>query len=154
LLLGSVAETILHRTERTVLASPPPLPAEALELWRRVTGVASSSRDQEWAAALDTFTHRNAGRSVMLEVDDPESGAHVASHGYALVGVTYEAKADRVEIMMGDASRPLHHLTRSVLHPDAITMTASSDGGEVLDIRHGSGHTIVMMADVHPAVAT
>jgi nucleotide-binding universal stress UspA family protein len=154
LLLGSVTETILHRTERPVLASPPPLPAEALELWRRVTGVASSSREQEWAAALDTFTHRNAGRFVMLEVDDPESGAHVASHGYALVGVTYEAKADRVEIMMGEPSRPLHHLTRSVLHPDAITMTASPDGGEVLDIRHGRGHTIAMMADVHPAVAT
>jgi hypothetical protein len=79
----------------------------------------------------------------------------VASHGYALVGVTYEPKAHRVEIMLGDASRPLHHLTRSVLHPDAITMTASpGGGGEVLDIRHGHGHTVAMVGDASPEVAT
>jgi len=155
LVLGSVAESVLHRTERPVLASPPPLPAEALEIWRRVTGVASSSREQEWASALDAFTHRNAGRSVMLEVDDPESGAHLASHGFALMGVTYEPKARRVEIMVGDKHRPLHHLTHSVLHPDTITMTASQGGdGEVLDIRRGHGHTIAVVADVSPAVAS
>lgn len=154
-LLGSVAESVLHRTDRPVLASPPPMPAEALELWRRVTGVASTSREQEWAAALDAFTRRNVGRSVMLEVDDPENGAHVAGHGYALMGVTYEPKAHRVEIMLGDTSRPLHHLTRSVMHPEAITMTASpGGGGEVLDIRHGRGHTIAVVADVRPATAT
>jgi len=153
LLLGSVAESVLHRTERPVLASPPPLPAEAFELWRRVTGVASSSREQEWAAALDSFTRRNVGRSVMLEVDDPETGAHVDSHGYALVGVTYEPKAHRVEIMLGDASRPFHHLTRSLVHPDAITMTASPGGGEVLDIRHGRGHTVAAVANVNPGAA-
>jgi nucleotide-binding universal stress UspA family protein len=155
LLLGSVAESVLHRTERPVLASPPPLPAEALEILRRVTGVASSSREQEWASALDAFTYRNAGRSVMLQIDDPESGAHLASHGYALMGVTYEPKARRVEIMVGDKHRPLHHLTRSVLHPDTITMTASQGGdGEVLDIRCGHGHTIAVVADVSPAVAS
>ena len=153
-LLGSVAESVLHRAERTVLASPPPPPFEALEMSRRVTGAACSSREQEWAATLDAFTRRNAGRSVMLEVDDPETGARVASHGYALVGVTYEPKARRVEIMLGDKGRPLHHLTRSVVHPDTITMTATPGGdGEVLDIRHGRGHTMAAVADVTPAVA-
>ena len=148
LLLGSAAEKILHNAEQVVLASPPPPAAEALELWRRITGVASSTRNNEWAAALDGFTRRNAGRPVMLEVNDPETGAQVAGHGYALMGVTYEPSARRVEIMVGDPSRPLHHLTRSVVHPDAITMTTMPNGGgEVLDIRHGRGHTIAAVAD-------
>jgi len=48
--------------------------------------------------------------------------------------------------MLGDATRPLHHLTRMVFEPDAITMTASPGGGEVLDIRHGRGHTVAAVA--------
>ena len=151
-LLGSVAESVLHRSERTVLACPPPPPAESLELSRRITGVARSSREHEWAATLDTFTRRNAGRSVMLEVDEPDNGARVASHGYALVGVTYEPKAGRVEIMLGDTRRPFHHLTRTVVHPDEITMTSAlGDGCEVLDIRHGRGHTVAAVSDVLPS---
>lgn len=149
LLLGSVAEGVLHDATQAVLASPPPSPDDALELSRRVTGIASSTRAQEWVVALDGFTRRNAGRQVMLEVEDPESGAHVASHGYSLMGVTYEPRAHRVEIMMGDARKPLHHLTRSVLNPDAITMNATPTGdGEVLDIRHGRGHTIAIATTV------
>ncbi|HET7373003.1 MAG TPA: universal stress protein [Gemmatimonadaceae bacterium] len=149
LLLGSVAESILHNAEQPVLAAPPPPSAEALEIERQVTGIATSTQDREWALALDRFTHRNAGRAVMLEVDDPDTGAHVAGHGYALMGVTYEPAAHRVEIMLGDTSQPLRHLTRSVVHPDTITMRATATGGEVLDIAHGRGHTIAAVADVH-----
>jgi nucleotide-binding universal stress UspA family protein len=149
ILLGSVAETVVHYATQAVLVSPPPSPAEGVELWRRVTGVTSSGREEEWAAALEGFTRRNAGRPVMLEADDPETGAHVASHGYSLMGVTYEPSAHRMEIMMGDASRPLQHLTRSVVNPDAITMTVTPAGdGETLDIRHGHGHTIAVVTAV------
>jgi nucleotide-binding universal stress UspA family protein len=147
MLLGSIAERVLHTAAEPVLASPPPPPVEALELWRRVTGVASSNRQEEWTVALNGFTRRNAGRGVVLEVDDPETGAKVASQGYALMGVAYEPSAHRIEIMVGDTSRPLHHVTRSVLHPDAITMTSTPEGGETLDIRHGRGHTIAAVAD-------
>lgn len=154
LLLGSVAESVIHHAKQSVLASPPPDPGEALELWRRVTGVTSSDQAREWSAALDGFTRRNAGRPVMLEADDPETGAHVTSHGYSLMGVTYEPSARRVEIMMGDASRPLQHLTRSVVNPDAIMMrVAPTGGGETLDIRHGRGHTIAIVTTVAPGAA-
>jgi hypothetical protein len=64
------------------------------------------------------------------------------------MGVTYEPAAHCVEIMLGDTSQPLRHLTRSVVHPDTITMTATANGGEVLDIRHGRGHTIAAVADI------
>jgi nucleotide-binding universal stress UspA family protein len=153
-LLGSVAESVVHHAKQAVLVSPPPSPGEALELWRRVTGVTSSNREQEWAAALDGFTRRNAGQPVMFEAHDPETGAHVASHGYSLMGVTYEPSAHRMEIMMGDPSRPLQHVTRSVVNPDAITMTVTPVGdGETLDIRHGRGHTVAIVTTVAPSAA-
>lgn len=142
LLVGSVADNVIHAADQPVLATPPPGPTEALELWRRVCGVATSDRAQEWATALDAFTRRNVGREVMLEVKDPEHGARVASHGYGLMGVTYEPAERQVEIMLGDPAHPTRHLTRSIGHPDAITLTAASAGhGEVLDVRHGRGHT-------------
>lgn len=144
MLLGSVADSVVHAAEQTVLAVPPPPAMEALEILRRVLGVAMSERSQEWSAALDAFTRRNAGRDVMLEVSEPERGAQVTGHGYALAGVTYEPATREVEIMVGDPNRPLRHLTRSVRHPDSITLTAASGGrGEILDIRHGRGHTLV-----------
>ena len=70
LILGSVAEAVLHGADVPVLASPPPRAEEALELWRRVTGVARSDREQDWAAAPDVFAtqmpadpHANRSRS-------------------------------------------------------------------------------------------
>jgi nucleotide-binding universal stress UspA family protein len=154
LLLGSVAESVMHQARQAVLASPPPSPGEAFELRRRVTGVTSSRRAPDWAAALDGFTRRNAGRPVMLEADDPKTGAHVASHGYSLMGVTYEPSAHRVDIMMSHANRPLQHLTRSVVNPDAITMSVTpTGGGETLDIRCGRGHTIAIVTTVAPSSA-
>jgi hypothetical protein len=146
--IGSVAESVMHAAEQAVLAVPPPPAAEALELQRRVSGVATSEGSRDWAVALDGFTRRNAGRSVMLEVTDREHGTHVAGHGYALVGVTYEPTDRCIEIMIGDAQAPLRHLTRSVRDPDAITIARTpGDHGEMLDIRHGSGHTVVVVAE-------
>jgi nucleotide-binding universal stress UspA family protein len=146
--LGSVAESVMHAAEHTVLAVPPPPAAEALELQRRVSGAATSDEAGDWAATLDAFTRRNTGRSVMLEVADREHGTHVAGHGYALVGVTYEPTQRCIEIMVGDAQAPLRHLTRSVRDPDAITIARTpGDRGEMLDIRHGSGHTVVVVTE-------
>ena len=70
------------------------------------------------------------------------------------MGVTYEPSARRVEIMTGNASRALQHLTRSVVNPDAITMSVTPmGGGETLDLRHGRGHTIAIVTVVAPSSA-
>lgn len=154
MLLGSVADSVVHAAEQTVLAVPPPPAVEALELLRRVLGVATSEHSQEWSAALDAFTRRNAGRDVMLEVSEPEHGAQVTGHGYTLTGVTYEPATRDVEITVGDPNHPLRHLTRSVRRPDSITLTAASHGrGEVLDIRHDRAHTLVAVTRGDSAAA-
>ena len=143
--LGSVASSVLHMAPQAVLASPPPAGGEALELWLRISGTATSAKPADWGAALNEFTRRNAGRRVAIEVDDPEIGAQMLGHG-ALVGVTYDAHDRRVEIMVGDAHRTRRHLMHSVPGVESIAITADERGtSEALELRHGHGHTLVLV---------
>ena len=143
--VGSVASSILHAAAQTVLAVPPPPAAEALELWLRIARTATSDKPREWAAALDEFTRRNKGRRVAVEVDEPELGAQMLGRG-ALVGVTYDPHDGRIEIMVGDAHRARHHLMHSIANVESIAMTTEDrSGNEALELRHGGGHTLVLV---------
>ena len=145
LFVGSVASSVVHAAAQAVLAVPPPSPGQALEFWLRMTGTASTQRRREWGDALDTFTRRNSGRHVSIEVDEPALGAQILGRGYALNGVTYDPHDQRVEVMVGDAAEPLRHLMHSIPNVDSIEMTADDDGREVLELRHGRGHTLVLV---------
>ena len=143
--LGSVASSVIHSAAQTVLAVPPPSSTEALELWRRITGTATSAEPREWIAALNDFTRRNAGRRATIEVDDPEIGAQMLGRG-AFVGVTYDPHDRRVEIMVGDAHRARRHLMHSIPKVESIAMTADEHSAtEALELRHGRGHTLVLI---------
>jgi hypothetical protein len=143
--VGSVASSVLHAASQTVLAVPPPPAAEALDLWLRITRTATSDRPREWTNALDEFTRRNKGRRVAVEVDDPELGAQMVGRG-ALFGVTYDPHDERVEIMVGDARRARRHLMHSIARVDSIAMTTDDrSGNEALELRHGGGHTLVLI---------
>ncbi len=144
-LIGSVASSILHAAPQTVLAAPPPPAAEALALWLRMTGNATSDAPRSWIGALDDFTRRNKGRRVTVEVDDPELGAQMLGRG-ALIGVTYDPHDQRVEIMVGHARSTRRHLMHSIANVESIAMTTESrSGNEALELRHGGGHTLVMV---------
>jgi nucleotide-binding universal stress UspA family protein len=143
--IGSVASSVLHAAAQAVLASPPPPAAEALEIWRRLTGTAASVRSDDWAAELDAFTLRNRGRRVAIEVDDLEIGAQMLGRG-ALVGVTYDPHDRRVEIVVGNAHRARRHLMHSIPNVESIAMTVDErGGGEALALRHGDGQTLVLV---------
>ena len=143
--LGSVASSVVHSAAQAVLAVPPPSSAEALELWLRITGTATSAEPRDWTDALNDFTHRNMGRRATIEVDDPEIGAQMLGRG-ALMGVTYDRHDRRVEIMVGDAHRARRHLMHSIPRVESIAMTADSQGAiEALELRHGRGHTLVLI---------
>ncbi len=143
--LGSVASSVVHSAAQTVLAVPPPTSTEALELWLRISGTATSSEPREWNSALDEFTRRNAGRRTTIEIDDPEIGAQMLGRG-ALMGVTYDPHDRRVEIMVGDAHRARRHLMHSIPKVESIAMTTDDAGAiEALELRHGRGHTLVLI---------
>jgi nucleotide-binding universal stress UspA family protein len=145
-LVGSVASGVLHNAAQAVLAVPPPPPAEALELWRRITGTAASGRPAEWGGGLDAFTKRNAGRRIAIEVDDPDIGAQMLAYG-ALSGVTYDPHDRRVEIALGDPHQARRHLMHSIEKVDYIALTADErSNSETLEIWHDGGQTLVLVA--------
>ena len=146
LFIGSVASTVVHASPQAVLAVPPPRGAEALQIWLRMTGTATSSEPGDWTKALDDFTRRNAGRQARIEIDDPGIGAQMLGNG-TLVGVTYDTHDRRIEIIVGDANVTRRHLMHSIPHVDSIAMTTEggANAGEVLELRHGRGHTLVLV---------
>ena len=151
--VGSVASSVVHAAPQTVLAVPPPPTGEAFELWRRIAGTATSVHPGDWGAALDAFTRRNIGRWAVVEVHDPEIGAQTLGRG-ALSGATYDPHDERVEIMIGDAARANHHCMHAVAGVDSIAMTAKErTQTEVLELRHGRGHTLVFVAASEPAMS-
>lgn len=145
LFVGSVASSVVHAAPQAVLAVPPPSPAESLELWLRISGAASTARPRDWEEALDGFTRRNLRHGVAIEIDDPTLGAQMLGRGYTLSGVTYDPHDRRVEIMLGDPANPLRHLMHSIPNVESIAMTSDHFGHEVLELRHGHGHTLVQV---------
>jgi len=102
-------------------------------------------RMSEWTDALNDFTRRNAGRRATIEIDDPEIGAQMLGRG-ALVGVTYDPHDRRIEIMVGDAHRARRHLMHSIPKVESIAMTTDEhSASEALELRHGRGHTLVLI---------
>jgi len=146
LFVGSVASSVVHAAPQAVLAAPSPPPAEALEFWLRISGTATSGRPRDWIEALDGFTRRNRGRPASVEIDDPEIGAQMMGRGYVLNGVTYDPHDHRAEIMLGDPTTLRRHLMHSIPKVESVAMTADEGGHEVLELRHGRGHTLVLVA--------
>ena len=145
--VGSVTARVVHTAAQTVLAVPPPRAGDALDLWLRITGTASSTRPRDWTEALDTFSRRNKGRHVTIEIDDPRIGAQVLARGL-FAGATYDRNDQRVEVMVGQGDDVHRHVMHSIPSVESIAMTADERGGhEVLELRHGLGYTLVFVTD-------
>ena len=84
-----------------------------------------------WAPRLAQLTRRNAGRQVMLEVDDAEFGAQAQAMEYPLVGMDYDHYDDRIEIMLGARTGRTAHLTHSVLAPTSLDILEGANGSAV-----------------------
>lgn len=97
----------------------------------------------QWGSAMKAFTARNAGRICTLEIDDPEIGALVEARAYPLVGVDYDHKDERLTIMLGDTRGAARHLSRSVPHPDAVSILSLGARDAAMSVAHGSGQTLL-----------
>jgi hypothetical protein len=97
-----------------------------------------------WSALLADFTRRNAGRRARLEVIDPQFGAQWQEVDYPLLGIAYDPRDDRIEIMLGYLGSTEQHLTRSITAAIAIDLRPpNSGGGETLRVTHGDAQTLV-----------
>jgi nucleotide-binding universal stress UspA family protein len=146
--LGSTAASALHLARCTVLASPAPAPAEAIEMQLHVQGTATITEPLQWANTLDAVSRRDAGRLVRLEVDDRDIGAQVEASGYLLRGVTFDHYDRRVTVMLEAPDGAGAHLARSISNVNAIGITTKPNGSDrALVIKHGNGQTLLLFTD-------
>jgi len=97
-----------------------------------------------WASELQAFTHRNAGRRTVLEIDAADVGAQREESDYPLKGVVFDARDDRVQIMLGEEGSREQHLTHSVGRASRIDVLRGDDGRDAaLCIAHPGGQTLL-----------
>jgi nucleotide-binding universal stress UspA family protein len=145
--LGSVATKLLRGAQCAVLCVPrDPLPA--VEPAKPSTvGLAPRPAPAVWLELLASFSRRNAGRRTILEVDDLELGAQAQEYNYPLLGTTYDERAERVELMLGDATAGGRHLVRSIGNVSAVDVLTDDGGRDVaLRVQHGTSQTLLTFA--------
>jgi nucleotide-binding universal stress UspA family protein len=136
MLLGSVASRLLRGATCSVLLLP--------ETAASPEYTTTSTEPRQWAERLHAFTHRNAGRRTTLQVDDAEIGAQAQACDYPLLGVDYDEKRQRIEIMLGERAGGTRHLTHSVATPRSIEMLTARDGSDsVLRIAYDGGYILL-----------
>jgi nucleotide-binding universal stress UspA family protein len=146
-ILGSVTTKLLRGATCSVLTVPrDPLPM-------RVPSEADISAGQgldaplSWNRLLADFTHRNAGRRTILEVDDLEIGAQAQEYNYPLVGASYSERDGRLDLMLGDPFAGGRHLSRSIGSVDAVDVLTDGDGHDVaLRVQHGASQILLTFA--------
>ncbi len=145
-MVGSTATGIIRGAECAVLGVP--------TLYRRrivsqvtpekVSGVPAEAA--QWAGQLEVFTQRNAGRTVSLEVDDPELGAQFQVSGYPFLGASYDHNDRRVELMLGELGESERHLSRGISDVRAVEVMRDAEGRDVaLRVAHGEGQTLLLI---------
>jgi hypothetical protein len=143
MLIGSVATKIVRASSFAVLTVPHMVALREDDHPIDYSSMMLLPRD-DWDLRLDHITRRNAGRPVVLEVDDPEIGARAQEHGYPLTGVSYDRHDGQVHLMLGAVGDLGRHLSRNigdVTSIDVITDGAGRDLG--LRIAHGQGETVI-----------
>jgi nucleotide-binding universal stress UspA family protein len=145
--LGSVATKLLRGAPCAVLFVPrDPLPG-LLPVEPSTVGLAPRASPVVWMELLNAFSARNAGRRTILEVDDLELGAQAQEYNYPLLGSSYDQRAARVELMLGDAVAGGRHLTRSIGNVSAVDVLTDGEGRDIaLRVQHGLSQTLLTFA--------
>ena len=102
---------------------------------------------EEWASTMEEFTHRNAERRTVLEIDRPETGVQEEELDLPLRGVVYDPRERHFEIMLGD--RPngsSRHLMHAVTEPRRVEIVRGADQRDVaLWITERCGGTLLVL---------
>jgi nucleotide-binding universal stress UspA family protein len=100
---------------------------------------------KEWPTRFAELSRRNAGRHVVLELDNTELGAGAQVMNYPFMGIDYDRADDRITIMLGDALGGAAHLTHSIVRPIAVEILEGRSGRtRVIRIEEANGHVLLM----------
>ena len=143
MLIGSVATRLLRLSTCSVLSVPPTAVMTRARLSVEPPHVAALAHC-DWAAELDAFSRRNAGRRGTLELDDPEIGAQAELFDFPLVGASFDRHDEQAELMFGSPSDNRRHLTHSIGGVTSIDILRDDRGRDLaLRIEHGAGQTLL-----------
>ncbi len=138
LLMGSVSTRLVRGARVPVMVVPPVEPAAELQ------EISDRGKVHPWVEELAQFTRANAGCKTTLELHDPELGLQECGKDFPLWGVDYDAKADRVDIMLGRSGTVEGHLTHSLPGPEEIEVVRGEGGrSHALRIRLRAGQVIL-----------
>ena len=146
-LIGSSVATILHDASFSVLACPPPPASDRARLRLLATDTVTLPRQDEWAGLLAEVSTRNAGRTVSLEIDDPDVGAQMQAVGLRLAGAAYDPHDGRVELMLGNGPNATQHLTHTIGGVKSVALLRGADGWDrALEVHQQHGSAILTFA--------
>jgi nucleotide-binding universal stress UspA family protein len=139
---GRMAARMLRSSPCSILVLPDAIREE--HGLQPLTGSTHVIQDPKlWPEALRDFTSRNAGRIVNLEVDDPEAGALVEATAYPLLGADYDRKDGRLTITLGYTRGLERHLSRTITHPETVSVLSIEGRDTALSVTHGGGQTLL-----------
>lgn len=123
LLMGSVSTRLIRGADVPVLVVPPAdLTQEALQAQD-----APPSR-HPWVRLLDDFSRENVGRLTSLRFSGLEVGQQECGRGLPLMGVDFDPRKNRLEIMLGRSGTVEGHLTHSLPDPERVEVDRDEAG--------------------------
>lgn len=139
---GRIASRIIRQAECSVLVVPRFVGAVA-ESAHPVASTKVVQDSTKWGQVVKEFTARNAGRIANLEVDDPEFGALLEASRYPLRGIDFDHKDGRLTITLGYTRGAERHLTRTIEHPESVSVLNVDGKDTALSVTHGGGQTLL-----------
>lgn len=95
---------------------------------------------------LASFTRRNSGRQLHVEIEEVARGVSVEESGFVLLGAAYDPRLRNIKLILGDCEHAVRRVTRTIGAVDAVTVTADPMGEDVgLRISHGGGQTVLTL---------
>lgn len=154
LLVGSVTERVLRSASCSVLVVPQEWRAQSEQAAAGDASTVDVVDVPAWAAQLDAFARRNAGRVVALEVIDPEYGVSSEESGYILFGTSLVGERT-VHIVLGETNGRREHLTRTIAAAWRLVVGRDADGTDRwLRIERGRSQTVVRLLPVDATAPT
>ena len=152
--IGSVATNLLRGAHCSVIVVPE-LPLHLRERTPVVHGhIGVRLARETWVAELDAFTRRNAGRIVVLEGSDADSGVLTQERGCVLFGTTYDPNRCEIEIILGEADGRRSHQTSLFRADGGVAIVRDASGADhALRIEHGSRTALLSLQHPGPATA-
>ncbi|MEX1185239.1 MAG: universal stress protein [Gemmatimonadaceae bacterium] len=140
LVAGTMATRVLRGAECPVLVVPPSPGAD----FRDTRSSAGFSREA-MAERVRELSARNAGRRVLVEIDNPEIGAQALAVDYTLQGLDYDPRDGRLQVFLGGADgNDGRHLTHTIGEPENVDALRGTDGlDQVLRVTDRAGQMLI-----------